>query len=199
MAWRNAAATLHAPPSQDPQDRRARQLRWQRGQCGQRAGVCPLEVIEDEREGAVERGGLQRALELMQHPVAQIGLGADRSRHLGLADRRIAVQRRGEQRSKRHCLLALEPLTEQSAHTDAPRHRQRFDQQTALPDPRRPVDQQHTGPTGSSRGEALADDVQLRIAPPEDGPHSARWPRPATDHTIVRWASRRSRRMLSAT
>jgi hypothetical protein len=156
----DSGPTFVAAPGEYPKDRRPHQPRRQRCKHPQRAAVGPMEVIENQHQRPLERGGFKRALELMKHPIR---LFAQHPRGFALPDRRITPQRGVKQRRERDGLAALRRVTEQRTDPHPAGHDAGLRQQTALADPRRTFDEQHARLSTRHAGQTLAEHSQLTV------------------------------------
>ncbi len=119
-------------------------LRRQRPQRQERAGVRPVDVLEKDEQRSFRRGGANRALEVVHHPVVEVRRIAQAGEAPGITHGRVGMQGGREQREERHRLLIFEGLTRQRSHPGRRGEDLRLGQQSALADTRRPLDDQHT-------------------------------------------------------
>ncbi|GAB2999037.1 hypothetical protein LWP59_20545 [Amycolatopsis acidiphila] len=124
-----------------------------------------------ERE---RRGRLERGAEVVQHPVPGFGRAAELTRHARIDHRWLAVGQCREQRGERDALPAFERLAQQRPDTRFPRQRTDLGQQPGLADARRPLEHQHLAVRVRHRGQRRLGHGQLRVPPPEGGPHGVR-------------------------
>jgi hypothetical protein len=120
-----------------------------------------VDVLQHNRQRGFCGRRVYRVGQIVDHPIAQIRRAAQPAQRLCVSNRGILVQRRHEQREKRHRLLIFERLAEQGAHPGLVGKSDDLAEQPALADARWALDDQRA-PASLDRGRhQCADHLQL--------------------------------------
>jgi hypothetical protein len=151
---------------QEPQHADVPQGCRQRAQRDETAGVRPLEVVQHHEQRRLTRRFLERSLQVVDRPVAQVRTGLETSDRRDVRDRRVCPEHRSQQRRERHGLLGVVPLTGQHLHPETSGHRCCLGKYPGLADTRRSVDKYDAALPVQRLVEAPGDDGDLVVAPP---------------------------------
>ena len=137
----NLGRSLTGTKGDHPADRYRRQTRRQGAKRRRRAAVGPLNVIEADQQGPIERGPLKQGFEILQEPISLLRRSVRVAQRGAFEDRGRALEQGLHQHRKLDDSVGGVGHTAADSYRQAARHRRNLADKAALAQPSAPLHQ----------------------------------------------------------